>query len=477
MRGRSTKIVATLGPATSSPEAIQAVIAAGVDVVRINLSHGDHAGHHRTLGFVRRFAQELGRPVALLLDLQGPKIRLGSFPPGGVEVTTGSQVALFSNDGTPGTPLRLPVTLPHLSRDLSPDDRVLLDDGRVRLRVLSLEGGEARCLVEAGGTLTDRKGVNLPDTHLDLPPLTEKDKVDIGFAVAEGADFLCLSFVRRPEDLGALRHELEGCGCSARVVAKIEKPQALDHIDDIVGAADAVMVARGDLGVEIPAEQVPRWQKRIIRAALRQGKEVITATQMLESMVNSPTPTRAEASDVANAVYDGTSAVMLSAETATGLYPVQSVATMDRIVRSAEEDIATSPLPAPGPLTEGETAPSISQAISRVAVELARSLRAQAIVTPTQTGATARQVARYRPSTRIVAATPHEQVSRQLALTFGVVPLLVPLATDTDSTLEQAVAAARAGALIGPGDLLVLTAGVRANTAGATNLIKVERVS
>ena len=475
MRGRSTKIVATLGPATGTAEAVHAVIAAGADVVRVNLSHGDYAGHRRTLGFVRRAAQNLGKPVALLLDLQGPKIRLGSFSPGGVDVATGSEVTLFPNDGTLGTPLRLPVTLPDLARDLTPGARVLLDDGRVRLRVVALKGREARCLVEAGGTLTDRKGVNLPDTLLDVPPLTEKDRKDIRFAAGEGADFLCLSFVRRPEDVVMLRRELEGCGCGARVVAKIEKHEALERMDEIVAVAEAVMVARGDLGVEIPAEQVPRWQKRIIRTALRHGKEVITATQMLESMVNSPTPTRAEASDVANAVYDGTSAVMLSAETAVGRHPAGSVATMDRIVRVAEEDLAALPLFVADPLPEQEDAPSVSQAISRAAVQLAQSLRADAIITPTQTGATARQVARYRPSTHIVAVTPSEQVCRQLALTFGVVPLLVPRAEDTDGTLGQAVAAARAGGLITPGELLVLTAGVRANTAGATNLIKVEK--
>lgn len=482
MARRLTKIVVTLGPATPSAEAIEQVLAAGVDVARLNMSHGRQEEHARRILAVRRAERSLDRPIAILQDLAGPKVRLGTFPPGGVLLATGTDVTLVPDVGMPGDNVRIPVSLPNLARHLEPESLVLIDDGRIRLRVNTVTPDGAVCTVEEGGIVTDRKGLNLPDVSLDLPPLGPKDLDDLAFGVKHGVDFVGLSFVRSPGDIDLLRFHLGRLGSTARVVAKIEKHEALDHIDDIIAQADAVMVARGDLGVEIAPELVPRWQKQIIRKTVAAGKEVITATQMLESMISNPLPTRAEASDVANAVWDGTSAVMLSGETASGAYPVQAVATMNRIVMAAEEDRPEG-VPfweeedhRPAAATPGSVSPpAVSQEIAHAACELAKRLQAAAIVTPTQTGATARQVARYRPRICILAATPSQEVWRHLALTHGVTPALVHEAEDTDATIGLAVEAAVARGVVAPGQLVVVTCGARVNSPGTTNLIKVER--
>lgn len=482
MRARFTKIVATLGPATSSAEAVEQLLAQGVDVARINMSHGRREDHVRHLLAVRRAEERLGRPVPVLQDLAGPKIRVGKFPPGGVTLLPGTQTTLVPDDGSPGSAERIPISLASLARYLEPDTRVLVDEGRIRLRVIAVEDPDIVCVVEEGGVLTDRKGVNLPEVSLDLAPLTAKDLEDLAFGVKYGVDFVGLSFVRSAGDIDLLRYHLDRLGGKARIVAKIEKREALDNLDDIVAQADAVMVARGDLGVEIPPEQVPTWQKRIIAKTVASAKEVITATQMLESMISEPVPTRAEASDVANAVWDGTSAVMLSGETAMGAYPLQAVATMNRIVLAAEEELDSRRslreryTVTCGSAVEGCTTSSVSQAIAQSACELAVALGAACIVCPTQTGATARQVARFRPPVRVLGATTQPHVYRQLVLTYGVTPALVHEAEDTDGTIGLAVEAAVAKGLAQPGDLVVVTCGAKVNAPGTTNVIKVERI-
>lgn len=478
MRTRFTKIVATLGPATPSAAAIEELLAAGVDVARINMSHGRRAEHVQRLLAVRRAEVKLGRPIAVLQDLSGPKIRVGVFPPGGVRLLGDAETVLVPDDGSPGDERRIPVSLASLAEHVAPGTRILIDEGRIRLRVASVQGSEVRCRIEEGGLVTDHKGLNLPDVSLDVPPLTSKDLDDLEFGAQYGVDFVGLSFVRSSDDIELLRSHLQRLGSTARVVAKIERHEALHHLEEIIEAADAVMVARGDLGVEIAPELVPGWQKRIIGSTVRAGKEVITATQMLESMISSPLPTRAEASDVANAVWDGSSAVMLSGETAAGAYPVPAVSTMNRIVLAAEDEFAQWPAEVPAGREEKSAAPAggVSAAIGRAACELAQELEAACIVCPTQTGATARQVARFRTLTPVLAATPRRDVHRQLALSYGVTPALVREAVDTDGTIDLAVRAAVVQGLASAGDLAVVTCGARVNTPGTTNLIKVERV-
>lgn len=496
---RRTRIVATLGPASETPAMVERLLAAGMDVARVNFSHGTRAEHGRQIEVVREAARKLGRTVAVLQDLQGPKVRVGRVEGGGVHLAAGTEVELVPDDGAPGTSARLGVSLRSLGSQLAPGTAVLIDDGRLRLRVTSVRGEAVRCVVEVGGVVRDHKGVNVPGATLDVPCLTEKDLDDLAFGVECGVDLVALSFVRSAADVRVLREHLGRLGGPARVVAKIEKHEALDRIEEIVEEADAVMVARGDLGVEIPPEEVPRWQKAIIRAAVTRARAVITATQMLESMTSAPTPTRAEASDVANAVYDGTTAVMLSGETAVGAFPVESVATMARIVETVEGDLfgpgalggahggrdsgvpgLASPglnrhLPTASVCGDVETAVPTSEAISRAACSLAEDLRAAAILTPTRSGATARQVSRWRPRVPIVATTPSAEVAAQLCLEWGVVPLLVSEAPDTDGTVDLAVQTARESGLLRRGDLAVVTCGSLVNVPGSTDVIKVER--
>ncbi len=503
---RRTRIVATLGPASQSAEVVEGLLVAGVDVARVNFSHGTRADHGRQIELVRSIAARLGRNVAVLQDLQGPKIRIGRVADGAVQLIPGASVRLRPDDGALGTAEQLGISLATLGDQLASDTEILIDDGRVRLRVVAVEGDALWCVVEVGGVVRDRKGVNVPGVTLDVPSLTEKDVADIEFGVECGVDLVALSFVRSAADVHQLRQRLESLGSGARIIAKIEKHEALAHIDAIVEAADGVMVARGDLGVEIPPEQVPRWQKAIIRRATARARAVITATQMLESMTAAPTPTRAEASDVANAVYDGTTAVMLSGETAVGSYTVESVATMARIVVTVEEDLfggaagtvsagasrvaagfptASGSQPGAGfqpgacsqPGAGGELAAlDTTEAISRAACALAADLGAAAILTPTRTGATARQVSRHRPAVPVIATTPSEVVRSQLALEWGVVPLVVAEASDTDETIRVALRAALTTGLVATGDLVVVTCGAVVNVPGSTNVIKVERI-
>jgi pyruvate kinase len=467
-----TKIVCTLGPATDEEATIRAFVEAGMAVARINFSHGTHEDHARQIATVRRVASEGNRSVAILADLQGPKLRVGLLPGHEIELVPGRTVRLAVMDSSedPGT---IPVPHPEVLRDVEAGDRILLDDGILELKVTDCDGREAKAEVIAGGPLSSRKGLSLPHTRLKMPSVTEKDQVDARFAVEQEVDYFALSFVRCDNDVQHLRGFLRDLGSSTPIIAKIEKPEAVECIDAILAVSDGLMVARGDLGVEAPVEEVPIIQKRLIRLANQAGKPVITATHMLDSMMRNPRPTRAEASDVANAILDGSDAIMLSGETAVGRYPVASVQTMARIAALTEQAI---------PYDEWlrrafhRTAPSIMEAIGQVASEMAAELGASAIITSTVTGSTARRVASHRPATPIVAPTPRLSTFRELALVWGVVPLLVDKFDDTDTMIITATAAARERGMVKDGDLVIITAGVPLGGSGLTNIIKVHHV-
>ncbi|MBV8258352.1 MAG: pyruvate kinase [Actinobacteria bacterium] len=463
---RRTKIVATLGPASETPETLRALVAAGVDAVRLNLSHGTHDQHSRNAWLVREIAAEAGRPVALIADLQGPKLRIGDLEEP-VVLSAGSEIVVCAQENA--TDGELPVAPAVIGSVLEPGHDVLIDDGAVRLRVEEVDSGRARCAVVVGGTVKTHKGVNLPGVPLPIPSITRKDAGDLDWALMTGVDFVALSFVRSPADVRDLRALIERSGSNAHVIAKIEKSEAVDVLDDVLAETDAVMVARGDLGVEIGPALVPLIQKRIIQRALERGKPVITATQMLESMIHSPEPTRAEASDVANAILDGTSAVMLSGETAVGEYPVEAVAYMDRIARAVEPSMGYR-----HELPEAADNPTIGQAMSNAACDLAEALHAKAILVPTFSGRTANAVARLRPRRPIIALTHVDWAMRQLALEWGVTPLLIAEQSDVEALWREALDAARAAGLVETGDRVVITAGTAVNIPGSTNVIKVD---
>jgi pyruvate kinase len=463
---RRTKIVATLGPASDSRERLRALLQAGVDAVRFNLSHGTHADHSERAWLVREIAAELGRPIALIADLQGPKLRIGELEEP-VVLRAGDEITVCAEDAATGG--ELPVAPAVIGDVLEPGHDVLIDDGLVRLRVDEVEKGRAKCQVVVGGHVSSHKGVNLPGVPLPIPSLTRKDMDDLEWALETGVDFVALSFVRSPADVRDLRALLEQAGSHAHVIAKIEKAEAVDVLDDILVATDVVMVARGDLGVEIGPAVVPLVQKRIIHRALEFGKTVITATQMLETMVHSPEPTRAEASDVANAILDGTSAVMLSGETAVGEYPVEAVAYMDRIARAVEPSLGYR-----HEMPDAWDDPTIGQAMSNAACDLAEALQAKAILVPTFSGRTASAVARLRPRRPIVALTHVDWAMRQLALEWGVTPVHIPETGDVEDLWRLAVDTARDAGIIESGDRVVITAGTAVNIPGSTNVIKVD---
>jgi pyruvate kinase len=465
---RRTKIVATLGPASDSRERLRALIEAGVDAVRFNLSHGKHDEHSERAWLVREIASEVGRPVALIADLQGPKLRIGELEEP-VVLHTGDNVTVCAEElATDG---ELPIAPAVIGDVLEPGHEVLIDDGLVRLKVDEVEGGRATCAVVVGGLVSSHKGVNLPGVPVPIPSLTRKDVADLEWAVATGVDFVALSFVRSPADVRDLHALLEQAGSHAHVIAKIEKSEAVDVLDDVLAQTDAVMVARGDLGVEIGPALVPLVQKRIIHKSLERGKPVITATQMLETMIHSPEPTRAEASDVANAILDGTSAVMLSGETAVGEYPVEAVAYMDRIARAVEPSLDYR-----HELPEANENPTIGQAMSNAACDIAEALQAKAILVPTFTGRTANAVARLRPRRPIVALTHVDWAMRQLALEWGVTPVKISETSDVEELWRLAVEASREAGILESGDMVVITAGTAVNIPGTTNVIKVDVV-
>jgi pyruvate kinase len=463
---RRTKIVATLGPASDSPEMLRALARAGMDAARVNLSHGTHEEHAERVERVRAAEADVGHPIALIADLQGPKLRVGELDEP-VVLRKGEDVTVCAEDAA--TNGELPVAPAVIGDVLKPGHDVLIDDGLVRLRVGDVAEGRARCEVIVGGVVTSHKGVNLPGVPLPIPSLTRKDTADLQFALDLGVDFVALSFVRSAADVRDLRALIEQSGSHAHVIAKIEKAEAIDVLDDVLSETDAVMVARGDLGVEIGPALVPLIQKRIILKALERGKPVITATQMLESMVHHAEPTRAEASDVANAVLDGTSAVMLSGETAVGEYPLEAVSYMDRIARAVEPSMGyRHEIPA------AEHNPTIGGAMSNAACDVAEALRAAAILVPTYRGRTASSVARLRPQRPIIALTHIDWALRQMALEWGVTPLLIPECMDVEELWNTSVSAAREAGLVESGDRVVITAGTQVNLPGSTNVIKVD---
>lgn len=469
---RRTKIVATIGPATSSPEVLRDLIEAGATTLRLNFSHGTHDDHQRSIRLIRQISFELNQPVGILQDLQGPKIRLGKFENGSITLQKGDPFILTS-ERVVGTQEISSVTYEPLAAEVPEGAVILLDDGRVEMVVekVDLKQRELHCRVVVGGVLSNNKGVNFPGVYLSIRALTDKDKEDLMFGLDQGVDWVALSFVRNPQDVLEIKELISSAGKNVPVIAKIEKHEAIEQMEAVLSICDGVMVARGDLGVELPAEDVPVLQKRLIATANRLGIPVITATQMLDSMVNNPRATRAEISDVANAIIDGTDAVMLSNETAVGKFPVQAVETMARIAcRIEQEDsLARSLEDVPGR--------SIPNAISQAVGQIAETLQASAIMTLTKTGATARNVSKFRPRKPILAVTPHVDVARQLQLVWGVKPLLVLDLPSTGQTFQAAINVAQEKNLLYQGDLVVMTAGTLQGVAGSTDLIKVDVVT
>ncbi|GAB2955802.1 MULTISPECIES: pyruvate kinase [Streptomyces] len=471
---RRAKIVCTLGPATHAYDQIKALVDAGMDVARLNLSHGDHADHEERYRHVRKAADETGRSIGLLADLQGPKIRLGRFTEGPVLLERGDTFTLTAEPGTQGTHEICGTTHAGLPADVTPGEHILIDDGKVTLHVTAVDGPRIHTEVIEGGIVSDHKGLNLPGAALSVPTLTAKDEHDLRWALRTGFDLIALSFVRSGRDIDAVHRIMDEEGRRVPVIAKIEKPQAVDALDDIVATFDGIMVARGDLGVEMPLEQVPLVQKRAIALARRNAKPVIVATQMLDSMIHHPRPTRAEASDVANAVLDGTDAVMLSGETSIGKHPAETVRTMSRIIAAAEEDTLAHGLP---PLTEHNKPRTQGGAVARAAAEIGDFLGARFLVAFSQSGDTARRLSRYRSPIPLLAFTPDPATRSQLSLTWGVETYLGPHVDSTDAMTAQADELLLRHARCAKGDTVVITAGSPPGVAGTTNLVHVHHIA
>tara|TARA_R110000868_G_scaffold33856_20_gene122619 strand:- start:298 stop:1749 length:1452 start_codon:yes stop_codon:yes gene_type:complete len=465
-RGRSAKIIATLGPSSHDPETIADLYAAGADVFRLNFSHGSHADHAASIAAIRALEKETEKPITILMDLQGPKLRVGQFKDGKVLLKPGTNFRL-DLDSTPGDETRVQLPHPEIFAALRPGSTLLIDDGHLRLSVKDCGKDFAETEVVIAGTISDRKGVNVPDVALPIPAMTDKDKADLKFGLSQGVDWVALSFVQRPEDVAEVRAVVAG---RAGILSKLEKPAALDQLDAIVALSDSVMVARGDLGVEMPMEQVPVLQKRIIRTCRAQGKPVVVATQMLDSMIKSPVPTRAEASDVATAVYDGADAVMLSAETAAGMFPVRAVATMHRIICHVESDEHYLKLMDAGRL---ETEHSSPAAITAAARQIAHTLDAAAIVTFTSSGSTTLRAAQERPDVPILCITPSLEAGRRMGLVWGVHALVGDFIHKVDDIGDVAVKGAAQCGIGQEGQTLVITAGMPFGKVGSTNMVRV----
>ncbi|MTV49110.1 pyruvate kinase [Heliobacillus mobilis] len=465
-----TKIVCTVGPASSEPSILNAMIQAGMRVARLNFSHGTYEEHASRIAVVREAARQTGQPIALLLDTKGPEIRLGQVAGGKVNLDEGSEVTLYPDDGTAGTASRLPVSYHGLVQDIHKGARVLIDDGNIELEVTTVQNSEIRCVVKNGGDVSNRKGVSVPGVALRMPAISEKEVKDLEFGIKQNIDFVAISFVRDASDVLGIRKILEDRGASMQLIAKIENHQGVDNIDEILAVSDGIMVARGDLGVAIPTEDVPLVQKMIIEKCNIVGKPVITATQMLDSMIRNPRPTRAEATDVTNAIFDGTDAIMLSGETAAGKYPVEAVQMMARIARRTEQALRHEE-----GLDRHRKAGlgSITDSISHATCSIASDLGAKAIITLTKSGSTGRMVSRYRPHCPIIAATPEDTVMRQMAVVWGVEPMKIRMVEGTDEMMGEAIDQALAEKRISSGDLIVLTAGVPVGVSGTTNLLKV----
>ncbi len=464
---KRTKIIATVGPASSSAAVIAKLIRAGMDAARLNFSHGDRKDHVLRIRLIRSEAARAGKPIAIIQDLQGPKLRVGVMKDDAVTLRRGDTVTVTTNKITGSTGI-FSVTYPRLAKDLKAGDTILLDDGRLELRVAGKNSRGLSCTVIRGGVLKSHKGVNLPGARLSLPSLSVKDREDLRFGVKQGVDYIALSFVRTADDIIRTRRYLRSLRADIPIIAKIEKPEAIRNLDEIIRAADGIMVARGDLGVEMPPENVPLLQKRIIEACHWGEKPVITATQMLESMIENPQPTRAEASDVANAILDGTDCVMLSGETAVGKYPVQSVEFMARIAKQAETSVN------PWPPDEDVSGPD--ESVAHAACRAAQEQCANAIVTFTQSGSTALLVSKHRPRMSIIAPTPFEGVARKISLYWGVSPVILRPKKTTDDMITSVERIMLNQKLAKPHDLIVITAGVPIGVAGSTNMMKIHRV-
>ncbi|MCL2366741.1 MAG: pyruvate kinase [Oscillospiraceae bacterium] len=471
---RRTKIVATLGPSTDEPKVLRAILEAGLNVARFNFSHGSHEEHKTRLDALRNLCKELGKSIAIMADTKGPEVRLGCFEGGRTELESGNLFTLTTADIV-GDNSRVSVTYESLPDEVTEGTRILLDDGLIELVVESVLGKEIKTKVLNGGPISNRKGVNVPSINLKLPYISAKDRMDLRFCIENDFDFVAASFVRSAEDIREMREELYRLdyGNKIKIIAKIENAQGVKNADSILTASDGLMVARGDLGVELDYEELPIIQKELIKKSVSQGKPCITATQMLESMMNNPKPTRAEASDVANAIYDGTSAIMLSGETAAGKYPLKAFITMSKIAERIERDIDYRQRFFRG---EHRVETSITSAISHATVTTAHNLRTAAIITVSMTGTTAQNVSKFRPECPIIACTPNPIVERQLNLNWGIVPLLTEKEAETTVLFNSAVEAALAAKYVEKGDLVVLTSGVPVGHSGTTNMLMVHVV-
>lgn len=469
---RKTKIVCTIGPASENPSVLKQLILAGMNIARLNFSHGTHEEHKARIDTIRACAKEVGRHVAIMLDTKGPEIRTGLLKDPQIQLNKGDSFILTTEE-IQGTEEKVSVTYSQLTQDVYPGAKVLLDDGLIELEVVEIRRKDIHCRVLNGGILKSRKGVNLPGIEVHLPSITDKDLSDIQFGIQQNVDFIAASFVRKASDVLQIRQILEENGSHISIISKIENQEGVNNAKEILEVSDGIMVARGDLGVEIPSEEVPLVQKRLIESCNAAGKPVITATQMLDSMQNNPRPTRAEASDVANAILDGTDAIMLSGETAAGKYPVESVETMDRIARKAE---SSNVFLEQDPLAFQQKS-TITDAMGQAVTATASSLGAVAILTPTESGYTANAVSKHKPKCPIIAVTPHEEVVHKLLLVRGVYPILSDSQDSTDEMMENAIQAALQEDIIHSGDLIVITAGVPVREPGTTNLMKVHVVS
>jgi pyruvate kinase len=470
---RKTKIICTLGPACDNEGILKKLVLAGMDVARMNFSHGSYTEHKGRIDMLKKVRQELGCPVALLLDTKGPEIRTGKFENDSVVLTSGSSFVL-TDESVLGNESRVSITYKELYKDVKKGDRILIDDGLIELEVQEIKGKDIYCTVLNGGKVSNNKGINVPGAEIHLPSITKQDIDDIKFGIENDVDFIAASFVRKAEDVVEIKKVLEKHGGhGVKVISKIENRQGVQNIDEIIMVSDGIMVARGDLGVEIPVEEVPIVQKILIEKCYRNGKPVITATQMLDSMIRNPRPTRAEASDVANAIYDGTSVIMLSGETAAGKYPVETLNTMSRIAEKAENsmDYWKRFLNA-----QFEMIPTITNAISHATCTTALDLKASAIITVTHSGHTARMISRFRPDCPIIATTVCPKAQRQLSLSWGVTPYLVEEASSTDEMFDMGVEKALESGLVKNGDLTVITAGAPIGVSGTTNILKVQLV-
>ncbi|GAA4712051.1 pyruvate kinase [Brevibacillus fulvus] len=466
---RKAKIICTIGPASESVETLKKLIEAGMNVARLNFSHGSHEEHEARIKNIRQAARETGKQVAILLDTKGPEIRTGTLAVDAVELVEGNRITLTTEE-VAGTAERVSITYENLPEDVEIGSTILIDDGLIGLTVEEIRGSEIVCLIKNGGVLKSKKGVNVPGVKIKLPGITAKDAQDIEFGIRQNVDFIAASFVRKASDILEIREILERHEAVIDIIAKIENQEGVDNVDEILAVADGIMVARGDLGVEIPAEEVPLVQKMLIKKCNELGKPVITATQMLDSMQRNPRPTRAEASDVANAIFDGSDAIMLSGETAAGKYPVESVETMNRIALRTEAELNYREILHQQSFKKQVT---ITDALSQAVANAALDLSAAAIITATESGHTARMVSKYRPKAPIVAVTPNEGVVRRLSIVNGVYPLLGEVVNTTDEMLELSVSKALEAEYVRHGDLVVITAGVPVREVGTTNLMKI----